>query len=63
MENGFELSKTLSTLIFQKILMSDIGLNYICHTYQRFSHITLILVSILYTLFLFKWSKIVFLHF
>lgn len=46
METGFELSKTLSTLIFQKILMSNIGLNYICHTYHWFSHVALILVGI-----------------
>lgn len=45
MENGFEVTKTRSTLILQKILMTEIGLNYICQTYHRFSHVTLILVS------------------
>jgi len=46
METGFELTKTLSTFILQKILMDDNGLSYICQTYDRFSHVALILVSI-----------------
>lgn len=45
MENGFEVTKTRSSLILQKILMTEIGLNYICQTYHRFSHVTLVLVS------------------
>lgn len=49
METGFELTKTLSTFILQKILMDDNGLSYICQTYDRFSHVALILVSIFYT--------------
>lgn len=44
METGFELTKTLSTFILQKILMDDNGLSYICQTYDRFSHVALILV-------------------
>lgn len=48
METGFELTKTLSTFILQKILMDDNGLSYICQTYDRFSHVALILVSIFY---------------
>jgi len=43
METGFELTKTLSTFILQKILMDDNGLSYICQTYDRFSHVALIL--------------------
>lgn len=53
MENGFELTKTRSTLILQKILMTDIGLNYICQTYRRFSHVALILVSVYFFTFFF----------
>lgn len=45
MENGFEVTKIRSTFILQKILMTEIGLNYICQTYHRFSHVALILVS------------------
>lgn len=48
METGFELTKTLSTFILQKILMDDNGLNYICQTYDRFSHVALILVWYFY---------------
>lgn len=50
METGFELTKTLSTFILQKILMDDNGLSYICQTYDRFSHVALILVSIFSTI-------------
>lgn len=65
METGYELTKTLSTFILQKILMDDNGLSYICQTYDRFSHVALILVSFLYfcgkpnknhTFFRGKWS-------
>jgi hypothetical protein len=45
METGSELSKTVATFIVQKILLDDVGLQYICHTYERFSHVALILVS------------------
>lgn len=51
METGFELTKTLSTFILQKILMDDNGLSYICQTYDRFSHVALILVSIMFNFF------------
>ena len=44
MENGSELSKTVATFVVQKILLDDVGLQYICHTYERFSHVALILV-------------------
>ena len=46
MEHGTELSKTVATFIVQKILLADIGLSYICHTYERFSHVALILVRV-----------------
>lgn len=44
MESGSELSKTVATFILQKILLDDSGLNYICSTYDRFSHVAMILV-------------------
>ncbi|KAF7430568.1 Cell differentiation protein rcd1 [Pleurotus ostreatus] len=36
METGSELSKTVAIFIVQKILLDETGLNYICHTYERF---------------------------
>ncbi|KAL2828927.1 cell differentiation family, Rcd1-like-domain-containing protein [Aspergillus cavernicola] len=36
METGSELSKTVAIFIVQKILLDDIGLAYICATYERF---------------------------
>ncbi|XP_052207758.1 uncharacterized protein LOC127811693 isoform X3 [Diospyros lotus] len=36
MEMGSELSKTVATFIVQKILMDDVGLDYICTTAERF---------------------------
>jgi CCR4-NOT transcription complex subunit 9 len=36
METGSELSKTVAIFIVQKILLDDIGLAYICQTYERF---------------------------
>lgn len=45
MESGTDLSKTVATFILQKILLDDSGLNYICQTYDRFSHVAMILVS------------------
>jgi cell differentiation protein RCD1 homolog len=43
MENGSELSKTVATFILQKILLDETGLAYICQTYDRFSHVAVIL--------------------
>ncbi|EFO98468.1 hypothetical protein GCK72_009974 [Caenorhabditis remanei] len=43
MEQGTELSKTVATFILQKILLDDTGLLYICQTYERFSHVAMIL--------------------
>ena len=36
METGSELSKTVAIFIVQKILLDDLGLGYICHSYDRF---------------------------
>lgn len=36
METGSELSKTVAIFIVQKILLDDLGLTYICQTYERF---------------------------
>ena len=36
METGSELSKTVAIFIVQKILLDETGLQYICHTYERF---------------------------
>uniref|UniRef100_A0ABI0P627 CCR4-NOT transcription complex subunit 9 n=1 Tax=Bos taurus TaxID=9913 RepID=A0ABI0P627_BOVIN len=46
MESGSELSKTVATFILQKILLDDTGLAYICQTYERFSHVAMILVTL-----------------
>jgi len=43
MESGSELSKTVATFILQKILLDETGLAYICQTYERFSHVAMIL--------------------
>ena len=47
MESGSELSKTVATFILQKILLDETGLAYICQTYERFTHVAMILVSVL----------------
>ncbi|EOA21189.1 hypothetical protein CARUB_v10001534mg [Capsella rubella] len=36
MENGSELSKTVATFIVQKVLLDDVGLEYMCTTSERF---------------------------
>nr|VDC71967.1 unnamed protein product [Brassica rapa] len=36
MEMGSELSKTVATFIVQKILLDDVGMDYICTTAERF---------------------------
>ena len=36
MENGTDLSKTVAIFIVQKILMDDMGLQFVCQTYERF---------------------------
>ena len=44
MESGSELSKTVATFILQKILLDETGLSYICQTFERFSHVSTVLV-------------------
>ena len=39
------LSLKVATFILQKILLDETGLGYICQTYERFSHVAMILVS------------------
>jgi len=36
MESGSELCKTVAIFILQKILLDEVGLQYICQTYERF---------------------------
>jgi len=43
METGSELSKTVATFIVQKILLDDLGLSYICATYERFFAVSTVL--------------------
>ena len=43
METGTELSKTVATFIVQKILLDDLGLNYICQTVERFYAVSSVL--------------------
>lgn len=43
METGTELSKTVATFIVQKILLDDMGLNYICQTVERFYAVSSVL--------------------
>lgn len=50
MESGTELSKTVATFILQKILLDETGLNYICQTYDRFSHVAMILAKMVLSL-------------
>jgi len=50
MEHGSELSKTVATFILQKILTDDTGLNYVCQTYERFSHVAMVLGKMVITL-------------
>jgi CCR4-NOT transcription complex subunit 9 len=42
-KTGSELSKTVATFIVQKILLFDIGLNYICQTPERFYAVSAVL--------------------
>lgn len=43
MESGTELSKTVAIFIVQKILMDDMGLGYVCQTYERFFAVSTVL--------------------
>ncbi|KAF3618592.1 Cell differentiation protein RCD1 -like protein [Capsicum annuum] len=46
MEMGSELSKTVATFIVQKILLDDVGLDYICTTAERFFAVARVLGNI-----------------
>lgn len=50
METGSELSKTVAIFIVQKILLDDLGLQYICQTYERFYAVGTVLSSMVNTL-------------
>lgn len=43
MESGNELCKTVAIFIVQKTLLDDLGLNYICQTYERFYTVVTVL--------------------
>jgi len=43
MGQGPELSRTVATFILQKVLLDDTGLSYVCQTYERFSHVAMVL--------------------
>ncbi|KAG5362434.1 Cell differentiation protein [Yarrowia sp. C11] len=45
MESGTELSKTVAIFIVQKILMDDMGLNYVCQTFERFTAVSQVLAN------------------
>lgn len=51
----------VATFILQKILLDDTGLAYICQTYERFSHVAMILVSsFIYPLCTYCWPHSLF---
>lgn len=45
-ETGTELSKTVAIFIVQKIIMDDLGLNYVCQTYERFFAVSAVLANV-----------------
>lgn len=45
MDNGSELSKTVATFIIQKVLLDNLGLNYICQTPERFFAVSNVLAN------------------
>lgn len=47
MEMGSELSKTVATFIVQKILIDEIGLNYVCATAERFFAVGAVLATMI----------------
>jgi len=50
METGSELSKTVATFIVQKILLDEVGLNYICATAERFFAVSNVLSNMVLAL-------------
>lgn len=45
MDTGTEISKTVATFIIQKILLDDMGLNYVCASFDRFSTVSSVLAK------------------
>lgn len=45
MESSSELNKTVAIFIVQKILLDDLGLNYVCATYDRFEAVAKVLAG------------------
>ncbi|KAK4056856.1 RNA-binding protein, CCR4-NOT complex subunit Rcd1 [Microbotryomycetes sp. JL221] len=50
METGSELSKTVAIFIVQKILLDEMGLAYICQTYERFYAVGTVLSNMVHQL-------------
>ena len=50
METGSELSKTVAIFIVQKILLDDLGLSYVCQTYERFYAVATVLANMVASL-------------
>ncbi|KAK4047727.1 RNA-binding protein, CCR4-NOT complex subunit Rcd1 [Microbotryomycetes sp. JL201] len=50
METGSELSKTVAIFIVQKILLDEMGLAYICQTYERFYAVATVLGNMVHQL-------------
>merc|ERR1719440_2329474 len=50
METGSELSKTVATFIVQKILLDEMGLQYICATAERFYAVSTVLSNMVQSL-------------
>ncbi|GMI59719.1 hypothetical protein ScalyP_jg4044 [Parmales sp. scaly parma] len=50
MESGTELSKTVATFIVQKIVLDELGLNYICATAERFYAVSTVLSNMVQNL-------------
>ncbi|KAG0000058.1 Cell differentiation protein rcd1 [Entomortierella chlamydospora] len=50
METGSELSKTVAIFIVQRILLDDMGLSYICQTYERFYAVGVVLSNMVHQL-------------
>ncbi|KAG0367561.1 Cell differentiation protein rcd1, partial [Gamsiella multidivaricata] len=50
METGSELSKTVAIFIVQRILLDDMGLAYICQTYERFYAVGVVLSNMVHQL-------------
>ena len=50
METGNELSITVATFIVQKILLDESGLQYICHTAERFYAVSTVLSNMVHAI-------------